>query len=108
MEDFVQIGKDAVEFRDSPRGRFLMAQALYYGIQKLAEVDGVMREVSNICNMKYLLDTLYPGYEDIFKHVDQQRCTLENGSEVHDHSSDPNHEEQNILNVIQYLSKDSK
>ena len=97
MEDFVQIGKDAVEFRDSPRGRFLMAQALYYGIQKLTEVEGVMREVSNICNMKYLLDTLYPGYEDIFKHVDQQRVTLAKASE-----------EQNVLNVIQYLNKDSK
>ena len=101
MTDFVQVAKDAVEYRESPRGRFLMAQALYYGIQKLAEVEGVMREVSNICDMKYLLDTLYPGYEDIFKHIDQQRVTLLNGKEV-------STEEQNIVNVIQYLNKDNK
>ena len=74
--------KETVEFQQSPRGRFIMAQALYYGIKKLAEVDGPLREVSNICDMKYLLDVLYPGYDTIFDHIEQQRVTLLNGREV--------------------------
>ena len=74
--------KETIEFSQSPRGRFIQAQALYYGIKKLTEVEGVIREVSNICDMKYLLDVLYPGYESIFDHIEQQRVTLLNGREV--------------------------
>ena len=73
--------KETMEFAQSPRGKFIQAQALYYGIKKLSEVEGVLREVSNICDMKYLLDVLYPGYADIFDHIDQQRVTLQNGGE---------------------------
>ena len=64
--------KETIEFSQSPRGRFIQAQALYYGIKKLSEVEGVMREVSNICDMKYLLDVLYPGYETIFDHIENE------------------------------------
>ena len=74
--------KETIEFSQSPRGKYIMAQALYYGIKKLAEVDGPLREVSNICDMKYLLDVLYPGYDTIFDHIEQQRVTLLNGREV--------------------------
>tara|TARA_Y100000310_G_scaffold82749_1_gene79357 strand:- start:768 stop:1049 length:282 start_codon:yes stop_codon:yes gene_type:complete len=76
---------DAKNFQASHRGTFIQAQALYYAIQKLSEVEGVMREVSNIADMQYLLDELYPGYEGIFDHIDQQRCTLQHGEEVHNH-----------------------
>ena len=68
--------KETIEFAQSPRGRFIQAQALYYGIKKLTEVEGVMREVSNICDMKYLLDVLYPGYEQIFDHIDNDMRTV--------------------------------
>ena len=64
--------KETIEFSQSPRGRFIQAQALYYGIKKLTEVEGVMREVSNICDMKYLLDVLYPGYETVFDHIENE------------------------------------
>ena len=64
--------KETIEFSQSPRGRFIQAQALYYGILKLSEVEGVMREVSNICDMKYLLDVLYPGYETVFDHIENE------------------------------------
>jgi hypothetical protein len=83
--EYMQMVKETQEFADSPRGKFIQAQALYYGIKKLNEVEGVMREVSNISDMKYLLDVLYPGYEEIFDHIDQQRCTLQHGEEVHNH-----------------------
>ena len=60
-----------VEFAASPRGKFIQAQALYYGIKALCEVKGVMREESNISDMKYLLDTAYPGFEGIFDHIER-------------------------------------
>jgi hypothetical protein len=65
--DYMDSVKETFEFQNSPRGKYIMAQALYYGIKKLCEVEGTLREVSNICDMKYLLDILYPGYEQIFK-----------------------------------------
>ena len=68
--NYMQNVQETIEFSQSPRGRFITAQALYYGIKKLAEVEGAMREVSNICDMKYLLNVLYPGYETIFDHVE--------------------------------------
>ena len=68
--DYMQIVKDTQDFADSPRGKYIQAQALYYGIKKLSEVEGVMREVSNISDMKYLLDVLYPGYEQIFNQIE--------------------------------------
>ena len=49
----------ALEFKDSPRGTLIMAQALYCGIKYLEQTEGVMREVSNIADMQYLLDNIY-------------------------------------------------
>jgi len=83
--EYMDMVKETQEFSNSPRGKFIQAQALYYGIKKLCEVEGILREESNISDMKYLLDVLYPGYEGIFDHIDQQRCTLQHGEEVHNH-----------------------
>ena len=74
--EYMQMVKETQEFADSPRGKFIQAQALYYGIKKLSEVEGVLREVSNISDMKYLLDVLYPGYEQIFDHIDSDIRTV--------------------------------
>ena len=68
--EYMDMVKETAEFAQSPRGRFIMAQALYYGIKKLSEVEGVLREESNIGDMKYLLDVLYPGFEIIFDHIE--------------------------------------
>ena len=46
--DYLGNLKETVEFANSPRGNFIMAKALYLGIQKLCEVEGVHREVSDI------------------------------------------------------------
>ena len=72
-DNYMESVKETLDFSNSPRGRYIMAQALYLGIQKLCEVEGVNREVSNICNMQYLLDVLYPGMEQVFKVVEQER-----------------------------------
>ena len=68
--EYMQMVKETQECADSPRGKFIQAQALYYGIKKLSEVEGVLKEESNIADMKYLLDVLYPGYENIFDTIE--------------------------------------
>ena len=68
--EYIEMLKETQDFAASPRGKFIQAQALYYGIHKLCEVKGVLREESNICDMKYLLDVLYPGYEELFDHIE--------------------------------------
>ena len=69
MQDFVQINKEAIEFRDSPRGRYIMAQALYLGIEALNLYPEPYTEISNAMDMKYLLDTLHHGMKDLFDQV---------------------------------------
>ena len=56
--EYMEMVRETKEFANSPRGKFIQAQALYYGIKKLSEVDGVLKEESNIADMKYLLDVL--------------------------------------------------
>lgn len=69
MQDFVQVNKEAVEFRDSPRGRFITAQALYLGIKALYLYPEPYTEVSNAQDMQYMLDTLHHGMKDLFDQV---------------------------------------
>ena len=57
---------EAIEFKDSPRGRLIMAQALVCGIKYLEQTDGVMREISNIADMRYLLERLYSEFIPVF------------------------------------------
>lgn len=68
--EYMEMVRETKEFANSPRGKFIQAQALYYGIKKLCEVEGILREESNISDMKYLLDVLYPGYEKIFDQIE--------------------------------------
>ena len=65
--DYLGNLKETMEFANSPRGNFIMAKALYLGIQKLAEIQGVHREVSDICDMQYLLDALHPGMKTLME-----------------------------------------
>ena len=74
--EYMDMVKETQAFANSPRGKFIQAQALYYGMKKLSEVEGVLREVSNISDMKYLLDVLYPGYEQVFDHIDHDIRTM--------------------------------
>jgi len=68
---------DAIEFLMSGRGRYIMAQALHYGIQSLESVEPeVMQEKSNIEDMKYLRDNLF-NYPDALFETEYLR-----GSEV--------------------------
>jgi len=48
------------EFLSTMRGRYIIAQALYYGIKALESVTpDVMQEKSNIEDMKFFQETLF-------------------------------------------------
>ena len=64
--------EETVRFKNSPRGQFIIAQALFLGVKKLQEVEGVHREVSNIMDMQYLLDVLHPGMKEVFKSIEEE------------------------------------
>tara|TARA_Y100000310_G_scaffold34266_1_gene32423 strand:- start:1813 stop:2016 length:204 start_codon:yes stop_codon:yes gene_type:complete len=49
----------AREFASSIRGKYIVAQALHYAIRELEKVEGAMKEVSNIEDMKYLRNYVY-------------------------------------------------
>ena len=51
--------KDAVKFVGSLRGQLILGQALVIAIDKLEEVPEPYKEISNIADMQYLLDTLF-------------------------------------------------
>jgi len=46
----------------SMRDQYIIAQALVLGIQELDKVPGVMKEVSNILDMKYLLENQFGNF----------------------------------------------
>ena len=48
----------------SMRGQYIIGQALYVAIKELDKVPGAMKEVSNIEDMKLLMQTLFPIYND--------------------------------------------
>ena len=56
----------ALDFLASPRGRYVVAQALYHGIRTLKQVEpDVMQEKSNIDDMEYLRETLF-NFPELF------------------------------------------
>lgn len=57
--------KAGVEFLSSPRGLYIVGQALYVAIEQLDKVKGVKRETSNINDMRFLMDTVFPLYKQI-------------------------------------------
>ena len=58
--DFVDfVTSDEEKFATSMRGKYIIAQALHYGIEALNKVPLPYREASNIQDMEYLRDTIY-------------------------------------------------
>ena len=57
--------EQATEFAASIRGQYIISQALWHAIVKLNEVPEPMREVSNISDMEYLLDNLFPMFKAV-------------------------------------------
>ena len=57
--------KAVTEFAVSMRGQLILSQALCLAIEKLNEMPENRREVSNISDMQYLLDHLFPIYKAV-------------------------------------------
>ena len=57
--------ENAVEFASSIRGQYILSQALCLAIEKLNETPEPMRETSNISDMKFLLDNIFPIYKAV-------------------------------------------
>ena len=47
------------EFLSSPRGRYIVAKALFFGIRELSAIEGADREVSDISDMLFLANTIF-------------------------------------------------
>tara|TARA_Y100000310_G_scaffold273470_1_gene288951 strand:+ start:1338 stop:1559 length:222 start_codon:yes stop_codon:yes gene_type:complete len=56
----------AKEFAISMRGQYILSQALCLAIEKMNEVKPEhMKEISNISDMEYLRDELFPIYKAV-------------------------------------------
>lgn len=57
--------KDALKFAATARGSYIIGQALYIAATELDKVPDRYKEVSNIADMHYLMDNLYPLFKAI-------------------------------------------
>jgi len=55
--------KIALSLLNSPRGHFIISQALYVAVETLKKVKPPHREESNIEDMEILMETLFPLYK---------------------------------------------
>ena len=59
--------KRAVAFVNSMRGKYIIGQALHIAIGELEKVEPPHREQSNIDDMIYLRDNLFPTFSQVEK-----------------------------------------
>ena len=52
----------ARDFFTSTRGQYIVGQALHIAIMALESIESPHKEVSNISDMKYIRDELFPMY----------------------------------------------
>ena len=55
----------ALEFLRTVRGRYIISQALWYAIQTLENVDPPHKEESNIADMRFFQENLFPMFAAI-------------------------------------------
>jgi hypothetical protein len=56
---------DALEFLNTLRGQYIMGQALWLAIQTIEARPKIEREPSNVADMRFLMQNLFPMYRDI-------------------------------------------
>ena len=56
---------EGLRFLGSQRGQYIIGQALYLAVKQLEKVKGDRREPSNINDMRFLINTLFPIYRNI-------------------------------------------
>jgi len=55
----------AIRFSNGPRGQYIIGQALWYAIEAMEKVPDKQKEPSNIADMKYLMENVYPTFNAI-------------------------------------------
>ena len=55
----VDLIEETGEFLASPRGRYIVAKALFFGVKELTKVEGADKEVSDISDMLFLANTIF-------------------------------------------------
>jgi len=61
-DGMMQTNKEAVEFLNTLRGKFLISKALYLAIQNLESESAHQKDITD---MKYLIDNLFPLYKKV-------------------------------------------
>ena len=70
----------AGEFQSSMRGKYIVAKALNIAYKKLDEVEGVFKEVSDIADMRYLLENLYTQFPEALLEQERTQELMANGN----------------------------
>jgi len=60
MGKMKNIQVEATEFLGSMRGQYIVSQALCLAVKEMRKVKEPHTEHSNICDMEYLIETLFP------------------------------------------------
>lgn len=56
---------DAIALAQSPRGQYILSQALTIAIKTMEAVEPPRREVSNIEDMRFIRDNLFPIFAEV-------------------------------------------
>ena len=70
---------EALQFALSIRGRYIIAQALNYGVKELSKVPSPRKEVSNIADMEYLRKMLFTYPQVLFERQEVVTKGVTNG-----------------------------
>ena len=57
----------AIRFVNSLRGKYIMSQALCIAVKEMSKVKHPHKEMSNIADMEYLIEYLFPIYRIVEK-----------------------------------------
>lgn len=58
---------EALAFINSARGKYILSQALAVAIDTMSKVESPHKEVSNIADMEFILDNLFPQFAVIHR-----------------------------------------
>lgn len=67
MDRMTDEERTAWKFTLSPRGQYILSQALSVAIETMRKVPLPHREVSNIEDMEFILETLFPVFAGLHK-----------------------------------------
>ena len=70
---------NAAKFVNSERGRYIIAQALFVASRTMKAVPEPRTEHSNIGDMEYMLDNLFPHYKAVLGEMQQMQSAQRRG-----------------------------